>query len=202
MGDLDRLLGLRCRKCHHLRIGACRRAVHIPRVLEELGRPPQDAFASLALKLLCQGDNLVEVGVCLCPRGPFWSNIPVVEAPVVHPELLEELKVGTHPPLCHFHGRQAGVLPWPVLCWGPKGVGAVTPEGVPESNAEAQPIPHALPHYELISIVVPEGQGVGAVWAEVLDSGDAREELCRGAIAEAVPPFAGPISLSAAARPR
>ena len=92
VGDLHRLLDLRGGEGEDVEVRAGGRAVHVARVGEEVGRPPEQLDAGAGLLVLEDLDDLVEVGVALLEGLALGGDVAVVEGVERGAELLEELE--------------------------------------------------------------------------------------------------------------
>lgn len=174
---VHRRLHLRRGVREHRRVRARRRAVRVPRVLEQLRRAPQHFFPGLLLQVLGELDDRREVGVGLLERAALGRDVAVVEGPEVDAELVEELEHRSHAPVRDLELREARVLPGPRARRPSERVAAVAAQRVPERDGEAEPLAHGLARDDLVGVVVAERERVLRVGALVLDLFHAGEEL-------------------------
>ena len=147
------------------------------RLGEELGGAPQRSDGGAALEGEGVVGDLVEIGVGLLKCRADGGDVAVVEAPQVDAQLAHELKEGAHAALGDAHGVVALRVPRPALGGGAERVRPVVPDGVPEGDAEAEPLLHGLARHHLARVVVPEREGLVRVRTEEGDDvGNVGEE--------------------------
>ena len=145
-------------------------AGHEARVGEQGGGVPQQLDTGGLHILVDLVNDLVEVGVGLAQGVAFGGDVTIVEAEVLDAQLLEQLEgvVDLGQSLVH---RIGVLVVRAVRGAGAERINQFLVEGVPPSNAEAQPILHLLAGNDLVGIVVMEGEvflrSFGA--ADVLD---------------------------------
>ena len=112
MGDFDRLFDLGGRVGEDVGIGARGGPMHVPRMREQIGRPPQQLDSGAFLGGLQMGHDRVEVAIGRHERRPVRRDVPVVKAVKRRAELRHELEGRVHAPLGVLD-RFAAVVPGP-----------------------------------------------------------------------------------------
>ena len=126
---------------------------------EEVRRAPEELDAGLALPLLGEGDDALEVGHAPGRGLARGCDVPVVEAVEPDAELREELEGGVELVPGGVHRILRGV-PGIEVGGRPEGVGALVGEAVPVGDGEAEVVPHRLPADDSVGIVELEREGV------------------------------------------
>ena len=170
-GDFHRLLDLRRRESEHVGVGRGARPVHVPRIVEAVGRTPQHLFAALAHQLGQQVGDFVQPGVGFLQGGGLRGDVPIVEAEIIDVQLIHQLEGRVSLGAVNGHGiALAEILDKGAA---PEHVGAVAAQGMPVGQGEFQLLAHGLARHDLLRVVIPEGQGIGAFRALVGHLGDA-----------------------------
>jgi hypothetical protein len=171
----ERLLHLRRGVREHVGVATRARAVNEPLVREQVRGAPQQLDAGallLLLEFLGDGiENLVRFGEVRA----FGRDVAVVPAVVRHAEFLHELERDIDALERHLDGIGA-VFPRAHGAAGAERVAAHSAERVPVAHREPQVLAHRLAFDQLVGVVVPVRERVGAVRAFVLDLRHVREE--------------------------
>ena len=116
---------------------------------EEVGGAPQEDDTGPLLVGRRFVDDGIEVGARFGERPALRSDVAVVEAVVRDAQLLEELEGRRQscPSACH---RIGGRDPGPIERAQPEHVGASPGERMPEADADAQVLVHALAEHEAV----------------------------------------------------
>jgi hypothetical protein len=119
------------------------------------------------------------VRVALSEGVAFGGNITVVEAVEADAELLQELEGDTDSLLGHLDAVGAIFPRADGTAWA-KRISALTTEGMPVGDGEAEPVVHRLAFDDLIRLVVLEAERVLAGGAFVGDLGGHFGEVGHG----------------------
>ena len=159
MGDLDGLLDLGGGIGEDVYVGGSGGAHGIPRMGKETGRSPEELFSRFALEFLELVHDRIKGLVGFREGRELGSDVPVVEAIVVDPDLVQKLEEHVGPLDRVFH-RIGPVVPWHEGGAGAERIGQWVSHAVPVGGAETQVILHLLALYLGIGVVMLEGQVV------------------------------------------
>jgi hypothetical protein len=147
------------RKAEHFGIGIRRRAGHVARMTEQIGRAPQQLHAGRGHFRLDLVDHRREVRDMLADRLRLRHDVDVVEAEIGQPEPCEELERFVELVVrSRLIDRTA--VPGPVERAGAEYVEAVPAETVPVADRHAQLLLHRLAEHDAILVVIAIGQRI------------------------------------------
>ena len=158
LGDFQRMLQLATRICIDISEWRGGSAGDEARIGEQRRGVPQQLDASGLHILFDAVHNLIEVGIGLAQGLAFRSDIAIMEAEVLSAQLGEELEGIIN--LGQGFVHRVGILAQPRTVSGAdtEWVDQLLIEGVPPSNAEAQPILHLLAGDNAVGVVIMEAQ--------------------------------------------
>ena len=174
--DLEGFLNLRSREREGVEIGTRRRAVHISRVAEKVGRAPEQLDAGACLFVLQDLDDLVEVGVALFECFSLGRDVAVVERVERRAELLKELKSDQSFAL-RIRDRSATIVPRPIGGTRTKRIAKGITERMPVHHREPQVLLERLAPDDLVRIVVLEFERIPRARTTIGNLGNVGEKL-------------------------
>ena len=156
----------------HMRIGVGRRAVGVTRVAEKIGRAPQQSNAGFGLQDGCLLHNLFKVSTGFGKVFAFGGDVPIMEAIEWRSQLSDEFERRIQGMFGLFHGCFAAG-PRPEKSRLTKGITTAGLERVPIGNRKTKVLFHGFSGYDLLRIVVLEGQrllrGLAMIGNSILD---------------------------------
>ncbi len=171
---LQRRLDLHRRARHHVEIRVGRRAIHVARMREQIGRAPQQLDAGVGLTLLGDADHVLQIRLVLADGLRVRGQIHVVEAVIRNTEFGEKLErrigLGLGP-----RQRVAAGVPRIGARARAERIGAVTAETMPIRHRKTQVRGHGLAANLLVGVVHLERQRVVRGLAFERNAADARK---------------------------
>ncbi|EAU65515.1 conserved hypothetical protein [Stigmatella aurantiaca DW4/3-1] len=175
MRGLERVTDLGSRMGEDLWIRIGRRTGHVPRVGEQVRRPPEQLHAGPLHHDLGFVEHDLE-RVLTRPKAPqFRRQVPIMEREEWHAQLLEELEgnaelllgQGHCIPRLHPRARHRG---------GAEGIAPSPAEGMPVTHGQPQVLRHGSTQDEPVGLIPAVGQRVGALESLVANGGDVGKE--------------------------
>src|SRR6185503_13448859 len=160
MRGLEHVLDLGRGVGEHLRIRVRGRAGHVPGHAEQVGGAPQQPEAGPAHLPLDEVDDLVEERDGLLPGALLRRDVTVVEAEEGDAQLVQELEGRLDLHACGLEWVDAGCQPWPVERAHAEHVDPRPGERVPQADADAEVVLHALAEDHPVGVVDGVGQRV------------------------------------------
>ena len=157
--DFQRLLHLRGGKGEGVGVATGGRAMHEPRIGEQIGRAPEQFDAGALLLFFQHFDHRVEIRVGLAQVFAFRRDVAVVEGVKRRAELFDELEGRPGAVLGVGHGVRP-VVPRADGCAHAEGVGQRVAEGVPVHHGEAELFLHGFALDHLGGVVMFERQWI------------------------------------------
>ena len=175
-GGVDGRFELRARAGEEREFRVGRRAVHVARMAEEIGRAPEQFHAGGRLLFLGMANDGLKAFFGLGERGRLVNQVGVVETIIRRAELGDELEGRVHLVAGALHGIGGGE-PRLGPCRRAERIGTIRAEAVPVGDREAQQPAQRTACDDALRVVITKGERVDALRAFIGDGADSGKIL-------------------------